>query len=64
MTIQQKKLQYIYETNDNYKLIVNNDGTATIEFYGGATISLTIRSADTVGFSKKIEIKVIEFGDL
>lgn len=59
-----KKLQYICEAKDNYKLIVNNDGTATIEFYGGATISLTIKSADTVGTSKKIEIKVYEFGDL
>jgi hypothetical protein len=61
-----KKLQYSVDdpNNQNYKLVENSDGTATIEFYGGAVIRLVIKSTDTKGVIKQIEIKVFDFGDI
>ena len=59
-----KNLIYICSESQDYKLIKNSDGTATIEFYHGAQIDLIIKSQDTVGFYKKIFIDVEDLGDI
>ena len=59
-----KNLIYICEESSDYKLILNSDGTATIEFYHGDQIDLIIKSQDTVGFSKKIFIDVEDLSDI
>ena len=59
-----KDLIYVCEESDDYKLIVNNDGTATIEFYRGRAIDLIIKSADIVGFTKKILITIEDLSDI
>ena len=59
-----KKLIYACDESPDYKLIVNSDGTATIEFYHGAQFVLIIKSQDTVGFTKKIFIDVEDLSDI
>lgn len=59
-----KNLIYVCEESEDYKLIVNNDGTATIEFYRGRDIDLIIKSADSVGFTKKILITIEDLSDI
>ena len=59
-----KNLIYICEESQDYKLIRNSDGTATIEFYHGAEFVLQIKSQDTIGFTKKIKIFVEDLSDI
>lgn len=59
-----KKLIYACDESQDYKLIDNADGTATIEFYHGAQFILIVKSQDTVGFSKKIFIDVEDLSDI
>lgn len=59
-----KNLIYICSDSQDYKLITNSDGTATIEFYHGAQFVLQIKSEDTKGFIKKIYIDVEDLGDI
>lgn len=59
-----KKLIYSCAESSKYKLILNSDGTATIEFYEGTVVDLIIKSSDTVGESIKIRIIVNDFSDL
>lgn len=53
-----KKLEYNYDkTSQTFKLVVNEDGTATIEFLKGGTATITIKATDNTG--KKLVVNII-----
>lgn len=54
----EKDLEYIYDKNQStYKLVVNDDGTASVMFLKGGNATITIRATDNV--HKEIKIKII-----
>lgn len=58
----EKRLNYIYDESQKiYKLKINEDGTATIEFLKTGVATITIKSTDNVGVSIKIEIFALKF---
>ncbi len=61
----EKKLQYHWdEASTKYKLVVNDDGTAYIEFYAGAVAQITIQSSDNARYSKTIEVIALDFSGI
>lgn len=59
-----KNLLFSCDASDDYKLVMNSDGTATIEFYKGCVATVLIKSADGKGANMTVEIKVNDFIDL
>lgn len=52
-----KKVDYIYdETSQIFKVIKNEDGTATVEFLKKGTATITVKAADNVGVDLIIKI--------
>ena len=60
-----KKLEYIYDENSTiYKLTINSDGTATIEFLKGGVATIIIRSTDSKQTQIKIEVSAFDWSIL
>lgn len=55
----QKKLEYIGE-GFSYSLKVNDDGTATVEFFRGGSATIRVKATDNNGVSIIIKINVRE----
>lgn len=59
------KLKYDYDqTSQTFKLQVNDDGTAVVEFLKGGTATITIKSMDSVGKKLVIDIIATDLGDI